>query len=257
MTKNIALVRVVALATLAVVLTAATNVILGTAGPDDLIGTLGDDTINGLGGDDTMTGLAGNDTYYVNTPRDVIVEDVGGGRDTVRSSAGLHTMRANVENLVLIEDGANGVGNELANRIVGNARSNEIDGRKGNDVLLGSAGPDTFTFRSPLNASTNLDQLPDFDDVEDSFKLFWTAFPSFTIYHAPLCQGAYCLLPELFHVGPSATDTVQRIVYNPTTGLLMYDRDGTGPLPAVAFARLPPDLALTASHFRVRPKPTI
>ena len=100
------------------------------------------------------------DTYIVDTPRDVIVEDVGGGRDKVRSGAVLHTMRANVENLVLIGIGGSGVGNELANRSVGNAWSNEIDGRAGNDVLLGSAGPDTFVFRSPLNASTNLDKLP-------------------------------------------------------------------------------------------------
>src|SRR5262245_31075312 len=106
MNTNNVWVRVVALATIMVALTAATNVILGTAGSDDLIGTLGDDTINGLAGDDTMTGLAGNDTYYVDTPHDVVVEDAGGGRDTVRSTAGLYTMQANVENLVLIGTGA-------------------------------------------------------------------------------------------------------------------------------------------------------
>jgi hypothetical protein len=48
------LVRVVALATIAVLLTAATNVILSTNAPDYHMGTPGDDKINGLGGTDTV-----------------------------------------------------------------------------------------------------------------------------------------------------------------------------------------------------------
>lgn len=196
-----------------------TSVIKGTAGPDNLVGTPGDDTINGLGGADTMTGLAGNDTYYVDNYDDAIVEDAGGGKDTVRSRANF-ILPANVENLRLIGTGdISGIGNWRANRIVGNAAHNAIDGGSGNDVLLGNAGSDVFGFSSPLNASTNVDKLPDFDDVEDSFSLCGYVFP--------LSMDELYLFPDQFHVGASATDPRQRIVYNSTTGVLKYDPDGS------------------------------
>jgi len=36
------------------------------------------------------------------------------------------------------------------------------------------------------------------------------------------------LEPWKFHVGASATTAADRIVYNPTSGDLFYDADGTG-----------------------------
>ena len=180
MNTNNALIRVVAVATLVVVLTAATNLITGTDGPDNLVGTPGDDAIKGLAGADTMTGLYGNDTYYVENLGDQVVESTGGGTDTVRSTVRF-ILPPYVEKLILT--GArpiSGLGNKLANRIVGNSNFNAMDGGPGNDVLLGSTGPDFFVFRSPLNASTNLDELPDFDEDADSIGLVYTAFPTFS-----------------------------------------------------------------------------
>jgi Ca2+-binding RTX toxin-like protein len=212
-----------------------------------LAGTAGDDTIQGLAGTDTMTGLAGNDTYYVDDAGDVVVEGAGEGVDTVRSSVD-HSLAANVENLILTGTrDATGWGNELDNRIVGNAGHNLINGGPGNDILFGSAGSDMFYFRSKLNARTNIDRLPDFDATEDSIALVWLAFPAFVL-------GDGTLYPSQFRVGSTATTPSQRIVYNPVNGVLLYDPDGSGPIAAIPFAQLPPNLALTVNNFWIRPR---
>jgi serralysin len=49
----------------------------------------------------------------------------------------------------------------------------------------------------------------------------------------------------------SATAASHRIVYNPTSGVLFYDSDGSGPAAPVRFARLPAGLALTSNDFLV------
>jgi hypothetical protein len=41
----------------------------------------------------------------------------------------------------------------------------------------------------------------------------------------------------------------QHVIYNPGTGFLYYDPDGSGPSPEVHFATLTPHLALTHSYF--------
>ena len=223
----------------------ATSVITGTAGPDNLTGTPGNDTINGLGGVDVMTGLAGNDTYIVDNTADKVVEKPGEGKDTVRASVG-YALLANVEDLVLTatRDGF-GMGNSLNNRITGNSGYNTLDGGPGNDTLTGGPGRDMFRFRSHLNGSTNVDRLTDFDVVDDTIALHYTAFPAFTTANVNV------LLPPQFQVGASATTTSQRIVHNRTTGALFYDVDGTGSIPAVRFAIVPKGLAVTYRNFLI------
>jgi len=224
--------------------TIAATVIAGTAGPDELTGTPGDDTINGRGGADVMTGLAGNDTYIVDDEADQVVERTGEGIDTVRVF-GAYVLPAYVENLILAgtRDGL-GMGNTLANRIIGNSGHNTLDGGPGNDTLTGRAGPDLFRFASALNGSTNVDRVTDFNVLEDAIALHYTAFPAFTI-------SDFMLESSRFHVGTSATTVLHRIVYNPKSGALFYDADGSGSVTAVRFATLPANLALKNSHFLI------
>jgi Ca2+-binding RTX toxin-like protein len=233
---------------LALVDTSSTGVIAGTAEPDDLTGTPGDDTINGRGGADVMTGLAGNDTYIVNDEEDEVLEQAGEGTDTIRSFVS-DWLPANVENLVLTGTGdSRGVGNSLANRLVGNLAQNVLDGGPGNDTLTGRTGPDTFVFVSALNGTTNVDHLTDFDILEDKILLHYRAFSAFSHSYNTLR-----LETTQFHVGVSATTASQLIVYNPTSGGLSYDADGTGPVAPVRFARLPAGLALTSQNFIIWP----
>jgi Ca2+-binding RTX toxin-like protein len=207
----------------------------------------GDDTINGRGDADVMTGLAGNDTYIVNNEADVVVEVAGEGTDTIRAFVSC-ALPAHVENLVLQGTReSSGRGNGVANRIIGNSSHNTLNGGPGNDTLTGRAGPDTFMFSNSLNATTNVDHLTDFDVREDKILLYYRAFPAFT--HSTMMLGA-----SQFHVGVSATTVSQRIVYNPTSGGLSYDADGTGPVAAVRFARLSAHLALTSKNFAIWPQ---
>jgi uncharacterized delta-60 repeat protein len=224
----------------------AITLILGTAGNDTLTGTLAGDTINGLGGADLMIGLSGNDTYIVNTQWDEVVEQVDEGIDTIRASSGSYSLPANVERLVLTgtKEGS-GIGNGLDNRIIGNSAYNTLNGGSGKDALTGGPGSDLFRFTTKPNAS-NVARLTDFDVAEDLIGLHYTAFPAFTWSY-----GTGTLEGWRFHVGASATTASHRIVYNPVSGALLYDHDGSGPVPAVRFAILPANLALTAGNILI------
>lgn len=252
MNTNNALVRVVVIATIALLLTAATNVILGTSAKDTLVGTPGDDWINGLARADSMTGLAGNDTYVVDNQYDHVYEEPDEGRDTVRTSVDGYLPR-NVENLVLTGS-ANliGSGNALNNRITGNSGSNGLAGNGGTDTLLGRGGPDSFHFSwgfLPSLYPTPVTRMPDFNE-EDSIVLYepWEGleFPYTWESSVPLASSQ-------FRVGAVATTGSQRILYDRTTGYLRADPDGTGPRPAVVYAKLPAGLALTAGHIYLAP----
>src|SRR5262245_15683022 len=225
----------------------ALTIILGTAGPDELRGTPGDDSINGRGGADVMIGFTWNDTYIVNDEADQVVEQANEGIDTVRVF-GWYMLPAYVNNLVVAgtQDGG-GQGNKQWNRMIGNRGHNTLDGGPGNDILTGGGGFDIFRFTTALNASTNVDRVTDFTVGEDWFWLSYRAFPAFT----RCTNDDPWLHPSKFHIGAAATTASHRIVYNPSKGDLYYDSDGSGPTPAVRFAKLSPDLALRSDDFVV------
>ncbi|MEK8031018.1 calcium-binding protein [Ideonella sp. DXS29W] len=120
------------------------SVIYGTPGDDTLVGTSGADTIDGGEGADEMRGGKGGDTYVVDNAGDRVVESSGKGKDTVLASVS-YTLADNVENLELRgRDDLSGVGNDLANKLTGNAGHNDLDGRAGADTMVGGKGDDTY-----------------------------------------------------------------------------------------------------------------
>ncbi|HEX2399438.1 MAG TPA: calcium-binding protein, partial [Mycobacterium sp.] len=209
-----------------------------------LTGNDASNVLNGKAGADKMYGRAGNDTYSVDHAGDTVVEPAGAGIDTVRSLL-TYALPKNVENLVLIGAAAiNGTGNSLANRLTGNDAGNVLNGGPGNDTLIGGAGPDRFLFKNGLDAATTVDRVTDFDVVDDGIRLDNAVFTALT------ATGR--LAATAFRVGATAAKTTHRIVYNPTTGALLYDADGTGPTAAVRFATLPAGLALTNANIVVQ-----
>ena len=210
------------------------NVIRGAEGSDDVL--------DGRAGADTMTGLTGNDTYFVDAPGDVVVEQAGGGIDTVFASFN-YTLGTELERLVAVAGTAPLAlsGNGADNEITGNDGDNLIDGKYGEDVLQGLGGADTFAFTTSL-AGSGADQILDFEVGIDRIALDDAIFTS--LRPGALAAGA-------FTVGTSAQDADDRIVYDPTTGWLWYDRDGSGSATPIHFATVHEGTNVTAGDFVV------
>lgn len=130
--------------------TAAADSLTGSGASNTLRGLAGDDTLDGVaGGFDTMQGGQGNDTYIVTGGNQVVDEaaDNGDGIDEVKSSVNFSLSNparvlGNVENLTLVGAAIVGIGNDLDNRITGNAQDNFLSGDSGNDTMDGGAGND-------------------------------------------------------------------------------------------------------------------
>ncbi|MBD2041706.1 calcium-binding protein [Microcoleus sp. FACHB-672] len=107
----------------------------------------GDDNGNYLWGGvgiDTMVGDFGNDTYSLENTRDVVIEDRVIGDDIVYSYAS-YTLSANIEDLYILGSAYYGHGNELNNRIGGNAQDNYLwGGWGGSDTMSGGLGNDRY-----------------------------------------------------------------------------------------------------------------
>ena len=226
----------------------------GGAGDDTLIGGTGDDKIDGAAGADRMEGGARNDAYIVDNASDQVVELAGGGADLVYIYTISHTLSANVENLIL-QNSANltGTGNNLNNQITGNSGANALSGLDGNDtlngstcndVLIGGAGADAFVFNTPLHATNNVDQITDFAPGADKVQLENAVFTALT--------STGPLRADAFQPGTSATEVDDRILYDPTTGNLSYDADGSGTMAgAIRFAILTSRPVLSNADFIV------
>lgn len=111
-----------------------------------------------LGSQQTISGGAGNDEYLINPGTSgfdkTIIEHENEGIDTVRST-GSYTLAANLEILYIVgANGIRGTGNELNNEIYGSDFANILDGRAGNDLLVGGKGNDTYLFSAGSGIDT-------------------------------------------------------------------------------------------------------
>lgn len=241
----------------------------GNALDNRLTGNNGNDGLNGGLGADTMIGGLGNDAYTVDNAGDVVTEAVSAGTDTVASSL-TYALGANFENLTLAvgTSAINGTGNADANVLTGNAGNNllagmdgndtlqggigidRLTGGNGNDILNGGAGADTFVFDTAPNLSTNYDTVQDFASgspgIGDVLAFSRAAFTAFT------ANGG--ISADAFWSGGgvnAAHDATDRFVYNTTSGVLWYDRDGTGAAAAVQVATLTGNPALAFSDLQI------
>ena len=117
--------------------------------------------------------------------------------------------------------------------LFGQAGGDTLYGGAGNDVLNGGAGADIFILNAALDSTTNLDTIADFVSG-DKIHLENTGAGLFNA----LASGALGAA-ALDIVGDTTAATAStRIIYNPGTGVLSYDADGTGGIAAVDFAVL-------------------
>jgi Ca2+-binding RTX toxin-like protein len=130
-------------------------------------------------------------------------------------------------------------GNDLIYAGGGNDR---LGGDGGFDTLVGGPGRDVFVFDHPLNGS-NVETVDGFAPARDRIELSAFIFDRIADF-GPLTAAE-------FVVGTHATTAAQRIIYNPNTGHLFYDPNGSQPGGQTPFAILHPHLALTAADFLV------
>jgi len=150
-------------------------------------------------------------------------------------------------------------GNTSNNTLTGNDGSNTLDGAvgrdslfggngndvlvggTGNDTLAGGAGKDVFKFNAGL--ASNIDKITDFAVVDDTIQLENAIFTKLTT------TGV--LNAANFVNAAVASDFNDYVIYNPATGELSYDADGSGAGAAVKIALLGIHLALTSADFVV------
>ncbi len=212
-----------------------------------LVGNAGNDTLAGWSGADTMLGGTGNDTYLIENTGDVVFEKSNEGADTA-SSRLTYNLTANVENLILTGTAAvNGTGNALNNIITGNNAANQLNGG-GNDKLDGGLGANRFTGGTgndifKFTTKGHVDTITDFSVANDTIQLDNAVFTAL---------GPVGTLPAAqFRVGTKALDANDHIIYNSTTGALLYDADGNGAGAAQQVATLTAGLAMTNTEFVV------
>jgi Ca2+-binding RTX toxin-like protein len=226
--------------------------LVGNEFAQSVIGNNGDNYLDGGGAPrsgvndvDVLQGRGGNDVMIVG-PSDVVRENVGEGFDTVASRSDYAlTPGAEIEVLMTTNQAStaalNLTGNEFGQVIAGNEGINHLDGKLGQDLLLGFGGADAFIFSARFG-NDNIDTI---GDMVSGVDKIWLSSNIFT----GLAQGP---LPEsAFRIGTSAQDADDRIIYDPTTGNLLFDPDGTGSAGAVHFAILRDAPTIAASDFLV------
>jgi Ca2+-binding RTX toxin-like protein len=132
-----------------------------------------------------------------------------------------------------------GTGRDL---LVGDFGSDYLSGGLDRDTLYGGAGKDYFVFDSKPSTG-NVDMIADFRPVDDTIMLDNKIFTRVG-RDGWLSAGA-------FRAGSAALDSSDRIIYQKSTGALLYDPDGVGGMSAIKFAQVKAGLALTKFDFYV------
>jgi hypothetical protein len=176
---------------------------------DTLTGTYQNDALRGGNGEDELRGLSGNDQLIG-----------AGGDDRLFGYAGNDTLWGGAGNDLLL----GGTGDDI---LRGNIGNDNLHGREGNDTIFGGLGSDNFHLNRP---GDGIDSIEDFSSQEDVLTV------KSDFLNSPLAVGV--LDATAFRRGARAGTSDHRYIYNPNTGDLFADSDGTGPSPQVLLATL-------------------
>jgi Ca2+-binding RTX toxin-like protein len=208
----------------------APNIIFGTAQSERLTGTAGVDIIYG------GSSLSGN---FSNS-----ISDRNTGNDILEGLAG-------------------------DDHLYGWDGDDRLDGGAGSDYLLGGTGRDRFELRNPPAATdinpfttltelsdlqtdqlenVNVDVIGDFNVAEDTLGIYIGTTNGATIFSQAGLTPNQAIAPEQFRIGNQPITAAQRFIYDPASGLLSFDADGSGASPTQQIALLLPDLALANTN---------
>ncbi len=239
------------------------DVLYGEQDADYLEGGNGNDTLDGGLGLDTLIGGAGNDTYYLGYDAKDVIDDQGATTDvdtvimpyqltsytlpkgieqgTIAPGTGASNLTGNTGNNALTgNDGKNTLNGAVGrDSLFGGAGNDMLVGGSGNDTLSGGTGKDIFKFNTALTANT--DKVTDFVVADDTIQLenaFFTKLTKTGVLNA-----------DWFVKAAAAVDANDYVVYNPATGSVTYDADGSGAGLGIQVALLGVNLALTPADF--------
>ena len=181
--------------------------------------------LEGRGGDDTLFGATGPDGF--------------GTPSVLRGGEGNDLITGQGEGDIL----EGGSGNDT---IDGGPSGTTVNGGAGNDLLTGGDFEDTFVF-DVAPGTANADRITDFQSAVDTIRLDGTV-------HANIgASGGFAVGDARFWSSATGTahDADDRVIYNPTTGELWYDADGSGGGARALIATLQGAPTLVASDIEV------
>jgi Ca2+-binding RTX toxin-like protein len=131
-------------------------------------------------------------------------------------------------------------------RIDGGGGDDVLYGGGGIDVLTGGSGADQFVFDAILDPQKSA-TITDFDPTQDKIILSRNAFPDIF--------GDSVVAEEVFFRYEDAEPTIDvQIIYDPFSGMLLFDQDGLGDQPMIVFAileNMPSAASINNTHFLI------
>ncbi len=171
----------------------------------------GDDVMTGSSRNDVMRGLGGNDLMNGGSGNDRLIG--GNGNDTLIGGAG-------------------------KDKLLGQAGDDHLNGGAGADLLTGGIGADSFVFAAPGDGG---DTITDFTSGSDTILLDQLGFG----FAVPVVDG----FNFVSGAGAGPLCATPTLMYDPTTGALSFDADGTDAAAATVLATLTNHVLLATSDF--------
>ncbi|WP_295627339.1 calcium-binding protein [uncultured Nitrosomonas sp.] len=187
--------------------------LIGDAGHNTLEGGEGNDWLMGGLGDDALLGGKGTDWASYSDATSAVMVNLAAG--TATGGAGNDFLQE-IENVEGSKYNDTLKGNASDNALKGGAGNDTLDGKAGNNMLTGGAGNDIFKFTTIGHA----DKIIDYNVVNDTIQLENGVFTALTTT-GTLAAGQ-------FKIGAQASDANDFIIYNKSTGALLYDADANG-----------------------------
>jgi Ca2+-binding RTX toxin-like protein len=226
--------------------------VTGTSGADTLFGGMYKDTLIGGAGDDlfgdysyssdSINGGTGIDTInsatFYDETENLIINNLG---STISLSNGGVITGVEIFNSIATGSGDDRIRFTLdrSETIYTGDGNDKINSGLGNDTISGGEGMDIFQ----LMTAGNIDTIQDFNPVDDTIQLENAVFAKLTT------QGV--LNNDNLSIGTTANDANDYVIYNPNTGELFYDADGSGATAQVQIALLGMNPAVTNADFVV------
>ena len=222
----------------------------GGSGNDTQLGGAGDDQLGGDAGDDVLSGGSGNDIYVyrAGSGNDTIINE-GGGTDWLIftddiTADRLTYVQTGDDLLVNIDDGEAGSVTVLDWFLDSEHQLSYIQPSGGYGIPAASLPIEQASTTSSSESGSVL-VLSDFVSGEDVLELSKSVFTSLTD-EGTLSSALFCA-----NSTGLAQDDNDYILYNTSSGALLYDADGSGEGAAVQFASLSNKPEVSANDFLV------